>query len=67
MCPYPWRMNGFGRVEEGSPGAGEHGHTERRHVLDSAGRKTLPPDESDSAPPFTENYTRSFKTYTLCY
>lgn len=50
MCPYPWSMKGFGCVQEGSPGAGEHDHTERRHILDSADRKTLPPDESDTAP-----------------
>ncbi len=50
MCPYPWSMNGFGCVQEGSPGAGEHDHTERRHLLDSADKKTLPPDECDTAP-----------------
>lgn len=59
-------MNGFGCVQEGSPGAGEHDHTERRHLLDSADRKTLPPDKAILPPPFPENYTRCYKTCTLC-
>lgn len=63
MYPYPWSMKGFWCVQEGSPGAGEHDHTERRHVLDSADGKTVPPDESDTAPPVPENYTRYYKTH----
>jgi len=50
MRPYPWGMKRFCRVEEGSPGAGEHDHTERRHVLDSTDKKAPPPDESDIDP-----------------
>jgi len=50
MRLYPWGMKRFCRVEEGSPGAGEHDHTERRHVLDSTDKKTPPPDESDIDP-----------------